>query len=291
MAATEGTPTGSGPPCPLCGATSSRPVHAESWIAIRRCRDCGFRFTEERSGDFRDDEIAAEIDEFYRWLDRFRDARVPLLARRLESIRGRFGLPQGPLSVFEVGTGGGALARACRRLGHRYTGLEPFLGARFEGADDPDITIVPERIETFRPAERFDLAVLDNVLEHLADPVAAARKVLGLLAPGGVAWFQVPNEVQPVWKHRLLSRIKTRRITFPGHVNLFTRGTLARCLEAAGASEVTLGATSASDPVLTRLLLMGEPGLLLRGVMAGLRASRLDVRTGWAYWLDAYARP
>ncbi len=289
--ARTGAGTGSPVPCPLCGSASSRPVHRESWISIRRCRACGFRFTEERSGDFRDDAIAAEIDEFYRWLDRYRDARVPLLARRLESIRARFGLPQGPLSVFEVGTGGGALAHACLRLGHRYTGLEPFLGARFEGADDPAVTIVPERIESYAPAERFDLAVLDNVLEHLADPVGAARKVLGLLAPGGVAWFQVPNEVSPVWKHRLLARIKERRITFPGHVNLFTRKTLARCLEAAGASAVTLDATSASDPVLTRLLLMDEPGVALRAVMAGLRATRLDVLAGWAYWLDAYARP
>lgn len=268
-------------------------MHAESWITVRRCGACGFLFTEERTGDFRDDGLADEIASFYRWLDASRDERVLLLARRLETIARTYDLG-GELSVLEIGTGAGALAAACARLGHRYTGLEPFLGERFaedELATTPGVTIHPLRLEEFEPDERFDVAVMDNVLEHLADPVGAVRKLLGMLRPGGVLWAQVPNEANLVLKHKVLSRIKDRWITFPGHVNLFTRQTLARCLRAAGAGRVTIGSTSASDPALTRLLLMREPGLALRSVMWGLRLTRLDVLLGRAYWLDAYGQP
>jgi len=279
-------------PCPLCGGERARTVHAESWITVRRCTACGFQFTAERSGDFRDDRLADEIESFYRWLDASRDRRVPLLAERIQWIARRYGLGE-ELSVLEVGTGAGALAAACSASGHRYTGLEPFLGDRFaedELSSAPGITIHPLRLEDYEPEERFDVAVMDNVLEHLPDPVGAVRKLLGLLRPGGVLWAQVPNEANLVLKHKVLSHIKERQITFPGHVNLFTRRSLARCLRTAGAAQTTIRSTSASHPVLTRLLLMREPGLGLRSVMALLRLTRLDAILGRAYWLDAYAR-
>ncbi len=280
-------------PCPLCSAAGATTVHAESWITVRRCSACGFLFTAERNGDFRDDRLADEIEDFYHWLDASRDQRVPLLAERLERIARTHGLGD-ELSVLEIGTGAGALAAACAAHGHRYTGLEPFLGERFaedDLASTPGITILPLRLEAYEPTERFDVVVMDNVLEHLPDPVGAVRKLLGLLRPGGVLWAQVPNEANLVLKHKILSRIKHRQITFPGHVNLFTRRTLARCLRTAGAGRVTIGSTSASHPVLTRLLLMREPGLGLRSVMGFLRLTRLDVLLGRAYWLDVYGRP
>lgn len=278
-------------PCPLCGATESTVRYAESWITIRKCASCGFLFTEDRSGDFRTGTGAGDISAFYAWLEKCQEARVPLLQKRLKDLLGRAGVAPGqPFSVFEIGYGGGAFAQAVSRAGGRYVGLEPLLGEAFHRENDipAGATVLPQRFEDFETAERFDVIAMDNVLEHIADPVGTLKRTLTLLKPGGVCWVQVPNEANLVVKHRLLSLLKDRWITFPGHVNLFTAKTLPRAFAAAGYARTKIGYTSASDPVLTRLLLMREPGPVLKAIMATIRATRIDCLGGFAYWLDAY---
>ena len=49
------------------------------------------------------------------------------------------------------------------------------------------------KFEDFETEERFDLILMLNLVEHVADPVATMRKAGGLLAPGGVLWVQTPN--------------------------------------------------------------------------------------------------
>ncbi len=48
-------------------------------------------------------------------------------------------------------------------------------------------------IEDFETTERFDLILMLNLIEHLADPGAVLAKTVELLAPGGLIWLQTPN--------------------------------------------------------------------------------------------------
>jgi SAM-dependent methyltransferase len=48
-------------------------------------------------------------------------------------------------------------------------------------------------IEEFETDERFDLVLMLNLIEHVADPVGVMRKAAGLLSPGGLIWLQTPN--------------------------------------------------------------------------------------------------
>jgi SAM-dependent methyltransferase len=284
--------------CPLCGSAASAVRYAEDWITIRRCGACGFLYTEDRTGDFRKDSGGDDISAFYAWLEQCQEARVPLLAKRLRDLLQRAGVaPGAPFAAFEIGYGGGTFARAVSDAGGRYVGLEPLMGEAFHReADIPEgATVLPLRFEDFATDERFDLIAMDNVLEHIADPMGTLQRTLTLLKPGGVCWVQVPNEAGLVVKHRLLSLLKNRYVTFPGHVNLFTAKTLRRAFAEAGYRETSIGFTSASDPVLTRLLMMRDPGLFLKTAMAVIRTTKVDVLGRWAYWLDAYgtapARP
>ena len=48
-------------------------------------------------------------------------------------------------------------------------------------------------LAAFRPAERYDVVVLSNVLEHFLDPKAALADIARILRPGGELWISCPN--------------------------------------------------------------------------------------------------
>lgn len=76
----------------------------------------------------------------------------------------------------------------------------------------------------FEPGRRFDLVLTLDVLEHLADPVAALTKVRGLLEPDGRLLVTVPA-FQALWtKHDELNR----------HFVRYRRGSLEAVVKAGG---------------------------------------------------------
>ena len=98
--------------------------------------------------------------------------------------------------VLEIGCGEGALAAAYRRRnpGVRYTAVESHAPAAAIARTRVDALIEAD-FETLSDDNlgAYDVIVLGDVLEHLADPWAALGRLRGRLRPGGWLALSVPN--------------------------------------------------------------------------------------------------
>lgn len=86
-----------------------------------------------------------------------------------------------------------------------------------------------------------DVVLLSALLEHLPDPGAALGALAPLLAPGGVFVVYVPADRPILLLKRVLKATRLGRLVrglplepAPGHLQVFTRATLARLLRAHG---------------------------------------------------------
>jgi 2-polyprenyl-3-methyl-5-hydroxy-6-metoxy-1,4-benzoquinol methylase len=139
---------------------------------------------------------------------RQRAPRAAAFARQiLQTVRPFLPLPVDQLSVLDVGCGYGhtalELARQCRRV----VGIDPcrtlFDHARTlkEQARLPNLEFYCRSAEHSEDVACYDLAILDNVLEHMADQPAALRQVVRSLRPGGILFLLVPNKLWPIEVH------------------------------------------------------------------------------------------
>lgn len=136
-------------------------------------------------------------------------ARSPMAARLADLVLRTCGSslprPERELEVLDAGCGYGATAAALARRCARVTGLEPSRTladrARQAAAGLSNLVIRHGRIEELEDREAFDLAVLDNVLEHLPDQPLALERLSRALRPGGVLFVVVPNRLWPIEAH------------------------------------------------------------------------------------------
>ncbi|MEM1413744.1 MAG: methyltransferase [Myxococcota bacterium] len=142
--------------------------------------------------------------------------------------------------VLEIGAGIGSLSVRLRPKARSLvvTEVDAPLLARLDErfAGDPKVEVLRYDLEGPAPAaiadRRFDVVFSCNVLEHLEDDVAATRRLVDLLRPGG--WFLAYVPAVP-WAFGTLDEAV-------GHHRRYTHGTLGKLVEDAGLSLVRLEA-------------------------------------------------
>jgi 2-polyprenyl-3-methyl-5-hydroxy-6-metoxy-1,4-benzoquinol methylase len=113
----------------------------------------------------------------------------------------------GELDILDVGCGYGQTAAALARVCRSVIGIEPSHALFTHAArlrDESGLANLEYRHQSvFELCDEscYDLAILDNVLEHLFDQPLALRKISSALKPGGVLFVLVPNKLWPVEVH------------------------------------------------------------------------------------------
>lgn len=150
------------------------------------------------------------------------DTATPLnLAKRLALIE-RFAAPLAKQRVLDCGCGAGEYVRALLARGADAFGVEFDAGKlATESAHDGDLAarLSLGDLEALAfPDQSFDLALLNEVLEHVPDDGAALAEVCRVLRPGGRLILLSPTRLYPFETHGVFWRGTGRRVphTIPG---------------------------------------------------------------------------
>ncbi len=122
----------------------------------------------------------------------------PRILRRIEPF---FRLPADPV-ILDLGSGIGNFVVACRKIGLRVFGVEPDRIGK--GTSVTSLRIASKRLDPapFAAAvgehlpfadATFDLVVMDQVIEHVADQRKVLAEAWRVLKPGGAMYVACPN--------------------------------------------------------------------------------------------------
>jgi 2-polyprenyl-3-methyl-5-hydroxy-6-metoxy-1,4-benzoquinol methylase len=90
-------------------------------------------------------------------------------------------------------------------------------------------------LEALAAEEKFDVAVLSNVLEHALEPRRMLEEVRRILRPGGQVWISLPNSES--WQRKVF-RHSWINWHIPFHISYFSQATLQRLLQESGFTAV-----------------------------------------------------
>lgn len=235
---------------------------------VRRCNRCGVAFTHPQPVS-----IHRFYPTYYRRYGRLAYATLGFLyrwrARSWVHTLGSSGM------ALEVGCGDGWMLRALREQGWKVVGNERTVQSTLFAATVNGLPVFVGGLEALKPEARFDLIILFQVLEHLADPLGTLQECVRLLRPGGALVVAVPNIES--WQARV-SGPSWFHLDVPRHLFHFSPLSLSYVLERAGLDVAAIHFVSLEhDPygwvqsvlnraglpqnLLTRLLMGGaEPG-------------------------------
>lgn len=151
-------------------------------------------------------------------------------------------LPTGG-SLLDVGCASGGLLRACGDLAGYRAGIEISPSAARNAEQHADAVYVggAEDLSVLVPADGFDVVVLGDVLEHLADPGRVLARAASWCRVGGTIVASTPNIAY--WQARLrlargVWRYEPTGIFDETHLRFFTRTSLAELFVNAGLNDV-----------------------------------------------------
>ncbi len=267
------------------------------WFTLRRCAKCDFVFTAL---------IPENLDEFYPKSYRNYHPLLLIILGAIHRLRMRpWRRTSG--SALEIGCGHGFMLAGLRDIGWRVIGIERSeesaaharntlglpvivgsLDAVFGVADASSSSptsvvkyVISTRGESSVVGRQFDLIIMNQVLEHLPDPMNYLHTCARLLKPSGELIIGVPNLNS--WQFRF-GRRHTTSLDVPRHLCHFTPDTLRTALYRAGLRMESIRTVNLEyDPfawVQSTLNFLGFPPFLLLHWLSGTDRDRIVTLSG-----------
>ncbi|HEY4943990.1 MAG TPA: class I SAM-dependent methyltransferase [Rhizomicrobium sp.] len=235
-------------------------VARKNGFDIIHCEMCGFRHAvplpnpatmerEYRETYYSDEKptFLAHAGEDQQWGELAQTDRLECFERILGPSRRR---------LLDIGSGPGFFLKTAKNRGWNVMGIEPSRQAAAHARGlGLDVAEGFFGADTAASLGRFDAIHLNNVLEHVPDPIAILLAAREILEPGGILCAGVPNDFSPLQ----IAAAATQGtgewwIAPPHHLNYFDFATLANLLERL---EFEIAEKTTSFP-MEAFLLMGD---------------------------------
>jgi SAM-dependent methyltransferase len=195
--------------CPVCGARAADRLHSmhfalpdasplPSSYDVVACRVCGCGFADSAACE-------ANYAEYYRYFSKYEESAIttgsgeqPLDLARLDAMAVYLST-QVPTDsrIADIGAGSGGLLKSMRTLGFRQLmGFDPSpvcVDHMREAGFAAEVWTLPSNAASMAMGGSFDLIVLSHVLEHVFDVRGTLDSAMGLLAPEGKLYIEVPD--------------------------------------------------------------------------------------------------
>ncbi|MCC4832689.1 class I SAM-dependent methyltransferase [Shewanella sp. 10N.7] len=169
----------------------------------------------------------------------------------------QLGKPLSEIELLDVGCGWAQSLLHFKKLGVSCYGFDPASEA-VEYANAQGVNVKHCGVETMNVFDnkRFDVVMLNNVLEHLADPIRVLTEIReSVIKENGLIIITVPNEFNAFqMAAQKLHNLEQWWVSPPAHLNYFSRSTLQNLLSGCGFEN---GPAMSSFP-LELFLLMGD---------------------------------
>lgn len=175
--------------CPICSKSTYQPHK----LGLVRCEPCGAVYSpyiwqpqtnEHMEEEWFGEEYQVESSRWVHWFEAWNN-RKTLSRLTKQQLPGR--------RLLEVGVGSGSFLSAARERGYSVMGCDLSAPICKRVDEVYGISMHAEPLATLAGESRFDVIVMNHVLEHVQQPVHFLRDVYRLLAPGGVVHIAVPN--------------------------------------------------------------------------------------------------
>ncbi len=225
--------------CKLCGHTQFKTLFDETFQVLL-CRHCGLIFLTGAGRDHRkyySEEYDYRLDEAGHFAEdkRHNESVLRWIIGHLP--------PTGDLKLLEVGCNAGFLLKKLEAEGIDVFGIEPNREAVEFARNVNELRgIKCSMLEDVEGSDGlYDVVILIQTFEHLADPLGSLLKVKDLLKRDGLLFLEVPNFYSPTGFY--LHETEAGRRPSPNHLFVYSPATLSAFVRRAGFSVRRTGCT------------------------------------------------
>jgi 2-polyprenyl-3-methyl-5-hydroxy-6-metoxy-1,4-benzoquinol methylase len=134
-------------------------------------------------------------------------------------------------SIIEIGAGSGILIESLQRFGPKTWKLtaNEFDMKRLTRLEGKGIFFKIGNFETIAFEEKYDVIIMNQLIEHLYDPDRILKRCHSILNPGGIVIIETPNYQS--LDHQLFRKRYWGGYHIPRHFNIYNDQTLKKQLE------------------------------------------------------------